>query len=107
MGEERDGGLWVSTLNQRTGEASLVRVHNLKVAEIFPSGEATDKQFFNAIAAHPQGGLWVGGEKHGVYWFRNGQYTPLDLGEYKGEMDALLPESDGSLWVTTRKGFFG
>jgi ligand-binding sensor domain-containing protein len=104
MAEDSERDLWVSAFDQRTGDASLIQFHNLKVVKVFPSGEATDKQFFNAIAPHPGGGLWLGGEKHGVYWFHDGRYTPVDLGGYKGEMDALLAESNGALWVTTPKG---
>lgn len=104
MTEDRGHDLWASAFDQRTGAASLLHLHDLKVAEVFASNEAIDKQFFNAMAPHPEGGLWLGGEKHGVYRFRDGRYTPVDLGGYKGAMDALLPELDGALWVTTAKG---
>jgi ligand-binding sensor domain-containing protein len=104
MTEDRDGDLWISRFDQRTGEASLLQVHEMKVIKVFPSGGATDNQFFNVMAAEPGGGLWLGGDKHGVYSFRDGRYEAISLGEYKGAVAALLPESDGALWVTTTKG---
>jgi ligand-binding sensor domain-containing protein/DNA-binding CsgD family transcriptional regulator len=100
--EDREGNVWAATTN------GLDRFRNVSVATL------SDRQGLsgsvNAVLAHRDGSVWLGTE-NGLQRWIGGQVTIPGTGSSKrdGKLDglspqALLQDSRGRIWVSTRQG---
>lgn len=101
MAEDRDGNLWVS--NQERG---LLRLRPGLGVESFP-WRMFGTSPARALAADPDGGVWLGFVNGGIAHVANGRvearYTTAD-GLGAGQISHLRFASDGTLWAATDGG---
>lgn len=101
MAEDRDGDLWVATI---APDRLLLRIRGEQIAEVF-SAERLGGPQVSAIAADPEGGLWLGLVSSELKRYRNGRIEPHGKianpgGRY---IYNLLPDAR-DLWVVTNRG---
>ncbi|MEY2396099.1 MAG: hypothetical protein QOF94_2444, partial [Acidobacteriaceae bacterium] len=103
MAEDTRGNLWIA--NQNLGLFHLFRDH---LVEQIPWARLGSKDFVLRILADSQkGGLWFGFAQGGIAYFADGQvhtsYAAAD-GLGQGQVNGLLLDQDGTLWVSTEGG---
>jgi len=100
MAEDRDGNLWVAIVDP---SRPLVRVRGERVVEIVTAERLGGDQV-RAIAADPQGGVWLGLEAE-LKHYRDGRIEALgSVGDpSRRSLFNLLPDARG-LWVMTNDG---
>jgi signal transduction histidine kinase/ligand-binding sensor domain-containing protein len=100
MAEDRDGDLWVATIDPGR---LLIRVRDERVIEAF-SAERIGEQV-SAMAADPQGGVWLGLVSSELKRYRNGRIEAHGrVGDpSRRRIHNLLPDVRG-LWVVTNQG---
>jgi diguanylate cyclase (GGDEF)-like protein len=92
--EARDGSLWVGTNNRGLNHLELdgkVRVYGPK--DGLPGGSAF------ALAESPDGSLWIGSEHGKLSRFRNGRITAVPVPEQKADINSILYDRNGDLWI--------
>jgi signal transduction histidine kinase/ligand-binding sensor domain-containing protein len=100
MAEDRDGDLWVANIDP---SRPLVRVRDERVAEVFSSERIGGRQVL-AMAADPEGGLWLGLGGAELKRYRNGRFEAHSRpGDTNRRIHNLLPDVRG-LWVVTNQG---
>ena len=101
MAEDRDGNLWAATIHP---SRSLLRVRDGRVIEVF-SVERIGGEQITAMAADPEGGLWIGLVISELKRYRNGRIEPHGkIANPEGRcIYSLLPDARG-LWVVTNQG---
>jgi diguanylate cyclase (GGDEF)-like protein len=74
----------------------------------FPADIAAQRPFINALAATPDGALWVGTDNAGLLRYADGamQAHPLSGASAAPDVEAILADSGRALWVGTSKGLF-
>ncbi len=98
--EDRDGDVWIASTN--TGHA-MVRIRGDRMVEEL-SLERIGGQQVSAMAAAPQGGVWIAVINRILRLAANGGIESFDSAPYAGSfIDGLLPDSHG-LWVATTRG---
>ena len=101
IAEDRDGDLWVATI---APDRLLLRIRDERIAEVLPAEWLGGSQV-GAIAADPEGGVWLGLVSSELKRYRNGRIEPHGKianpgGRY---IYNLLPDARG-LWVVTSQG---
>lgn len=101
MAEDRDGNLWVTTVDR---SRPLLRVRDERVVEVLPAERLGGSQV-SAIAADPEGGIWLGPAGSELKHYRNGGIEAHGrLGDpSRRRIYNLLPDVRG-LWVVTNQG---
>lgn len=101
MAEDRDGDLWVLTT---ASDRPLLRIRGEQIAEALPV-ERLGGSLVRAIAADPEGGLWLGLEGAEVKRYRNGKLEAHgSVGDPSRQLIYnLLPDVRG-LWVVMHRG---
>ncbi len=101
MVEDRDGSVWVATIQ---ADHSLLHIRGERLIERVPAERIGGPQI-SAMAAHPEGGVWMGLINSELKLYRNGRV------ESAGKLDSpdrrriygLLPGRHG-LWLITNRG---
>jgi signal transduction histidine kinase/ligand-binding sensor domain-containing protein len=99
--EDRDGSVWVNTT--RTDHA-LLHIRGERLVERVPA-ERIGGLGIAAIAAHPEGGVWLGLTDSELKLYRDGRFEPagkLDSPD-RTRIYGLLPDRRG-LWLITNHG---
>jgi signal transduction histidine kinase/ligand-binding sensor domain-containing protein len=101
MAEDRDGNLWAATVDP---SGHLVRIRDEQVLEVV-SAERFGGALVDAIAADPQGGVWLGLTSSEIKRYRNGRIEAHGrVGDpSQRRIYNLLPDARG-LWVVTNRG---
>src|SRR5271163_2264165 len=100
---DRAGNLWIGDQNQ-----GLFHLIGGSVVDRVPWASMGRKDFASALFSDPlQGGLWLGFNRGGVAYFKDGQvrayYASTDgLGE--GRVTGLELDGEGTLWAATAGG---
>ena len=98
--EDRDGSVWVSTIQ---ADHALLHILGERIVEIVPGKRIGGRQI-SAMAAHPEGGVWIGLTNSKLKLYRNGGFEPavqLDIQDRK--IYGLLSGHHG-LWLITSRG---
>lgn len=103
--EDRHHDIWVAAEDMKTRLCSLFQVRNNKVIGKHDVTPAFGEQEINALAPNPDGGLWVGGSAHGLFWFHDGRFERVSVDGFDDRVENLLEEADGGLWLVTPHGF--
>ncbi len=101
MVEDRDGSVWVATTQ---ADHALLHIRGERLVEIVPAERIGGPQI-SAIAAHPEGGVWLGLIDSELKLYRNGRVesiTKLDSPDRR-LLYGLLPGTHG-LWLITSRG---
>ena len=99
MLRDRDGALWIGTLDR-----GLIRVHRDRV-DLFSRADGLSSNYVRGLLEDREGNIWVATD-NGLDRF---SYTAVstisaDHGLSEGTPWSLLPASDGSVWVGTVSG---
>jgi len=103
MAEDNGHNLWASVevIGPRTQEQTrprvLLRLAGTHVAEEFPT--PANQTIF--LAPNPHGGLWAGGYLHGLFWFHDDRFEPIQPKGFNDNAFNLTAEPDGGLWIFT------
>lgn len=103
--EDRSHDIWVSAENVRDRTSSLIRIHDGNIAGRYSETAVVGDQVMNALAPHPDGGLWIGGALHGLYRFHGGQFERVPAQGFNDRVENILQEANGALWLVTPGGF--
>jgi ligand-binding sensor domain-containing protein/signal transduction histidine kinase len=99
MLRDRDGGLWIATLNQ-----GLVHVRNGRV-DVFGFSAGLSGDSANSLLEDREGNIWVatGG---GLDRFRDFAVATFSVnqGLSTPRIQSVLADKDGSIWLATRNG---
>jgi len=97
IGETRDGTIWF-------GGGNLVTFDGQTWTNIIQPKEL-GRPFSDVVYSTPYGDLWIGHRLYGVFHF-DGTWTRYDVrdGLAGNQVGSILKDSDGSIWVLTRKG---
>jgi ligand-binding sensor domain-containing protein/signal transduction histidine kinase len=102
IAEDTAGNLWVA--NEHAG---LFQVLRESVVQQIPWSRLGHDDHVSAMAADPNGGLWLGFFLGGVAYYRDGQiqasYSTTD-GLTAGRVGDIQLEQDGALWIATEGG---
>jgi ligand-binding sensor domain-containing protein len=97
--EDVDGNIWAEALGQ---SRYLLRIQDRTVREEIPE---TQIPIAVALAADPQGGIWLGFSQGGLARYRNGQLETFPLQENpKARVNQLIVNQDGSVLGATAEG---
>lgn len=100
MAEDRDGNLWLATIDP---SRPLVRVRDERVVEVVSAQQIGGDQV-RAIAADPQGGVWLGIEAELKHYYNGRVEARANVGgPSRRRIFNLLPDVRG-LWVVTNRG---
>ncbi|HEX6901235.1 MAG TPA: two-component regulator propeller domain-containing protein [Thermoanaerobaculia bacterium] len=101
MAEDRDGTLWAATIDP---SRALVGVRDERVIEVISADQLGGRQA-SAMAADPQGGVWLGLVSSELKRYHNGRIEAHgSVGDpSRRRIHNLLPDIRG-LWVGTNQG---
>lgn len=99
--EDRNGSFWIATVH---ADHALLHIRGERLVKSVPAERLGGSQI-SAMAAHPEGGVWIGLINSELKLYRNGRFEPA------GKLDSpdgrriygLLPDSHG-LWLITNRG---
>ena len=103
--EDRNRDIWVAGEDSRTRRSSLFRIRNDRVAGKYEVTSDFGKQEINALAPNPEGGLWVGGSAHGLFWFHEDRFEQISIEGFHDRVENIMEEASGVLWLVTPHGF--
>ena len=107
IAEDRSQQLWVGVMDGQTRKPFIVRVAALHAQQKYGMFIPTNGQFPNAMAADPNGGLWIGANEHGLFRFDDGVFRRVDAGGFDGSVAQMTVDPDGGLWVIAKlEGMF-
>ena len=102
MVEDEDGSLWVLTLQFLPGSGPLCHVTDREV-RCFGKGDGLPIQKGESILLDGTGGFWIGSDTSLVHWKAGVsavyEVQALRSNSEQGGIEALVRNSDGSLWV--------
>jgi signal transduction histidine kinase/ligand-binding sensor domain-containing protein len=102
--QDRDGAIWI-------GCAGLHRYQDGKFERYVHLSEAHTAKFqlpyadTTALSQSSDGRLWIG-EVGGLFWMKDGQYTPIQLERPSPFVWVIHQSSDGRMWFGTDRGLF-
>jgi signal transduction histidine kinase/ligand-binding sensor domain-containing protein len=99
MLRDRDGALWIGTLDR-----GLIRVHRDRV-DLFSRADGLSSNYVRGLLEDREGNIWVATD-NGLDRFRHTAVTTISAnhGLSEGTPWSVLPASDGSVWVGTVSG---
>jgi len=99
MLRDRDGALWIGTLDR-----GLIRVHRDRV-DLFSRADGLSSNYVRGFLEDREGNIWVATD-NGLDRFRHTAVTTISAnhGLSEGTPWSVLPASDGSVWVGTVSG---
>jgi signal transduction histidine kinase/ligand-binding sensor domain-containing protein len=99
MLRDRDGGLWIGTL-----DTGLLHVHQGRV-DVFTEAEGLTNHFIQNLFEDREGNIWVGGLS-GLDCFRDYAVPTLSVrqGLSSAYVKCVLGTGDGSVWIGTSDG---
>lgn len=97
--------IWISTEDVRSKRSSLLRIHDGRIADRFPTTSEMGDQVINALAPNPAGGVWAGGSSHGLFWFHDGRFERVIAQDFDDRVENLMQRPAGGLWLVTPNGF--
>jgi signal transduction histidine kinase/ligand-binding sensor domain-containing protein len=103
--EDRNQNIWAAVEDLRTRASFLLQIDNGEVSRRFDATVALAGQEINALAPNPNGGLWVGGSAHGLFWFHEGRFERIADHAFDDRVENLMVEKSGALWLVTPHGF--
>jgi signal transduction histidine kinase/ligand-binding sensor domain-containing protein len=103
--EDRNHDIWAAVEDVRTRASFLLQINNGEVSRRFDATEALAGQEINALASNSNGGLWVGGSAHGLFWFHQGRFQRIAAHAFDDRVENLMVEKSGALWLVTPHGF--
>lgn len=99
MAQTRDGYLWLGSSN------GLFRFDGIRFEQVAPvKFDQFRSNQVTALAAHPNGELWVGYDYGGLAVYRGGRLLPANPGKPRGIVNQIFIEPDGSVWVSILSG---
>ena len=101
--EDSSHRLWVSILNEETGKSYILLIAALHVAKQYDSTQPMEAQGINALAPDSEGGLWVGGFKHGFFHFQDGTFRRVIPGTFNDPVIEMTTDPDGTVWIVTEE----
>jgi PAS domain S-box-containing protein len=105
MTEDVDGSIWVATRSTENRNR-LLRIQDFRIREDISPPQLP---LANALAADPDGGVWLGLASGGLARYRNGQmeFISLNRSPHDGPVHGLLVNSDASVLAATASGLVG
>jgi ligand-binding sensor domain-containing protein/signal transduction histidine kinase len=99
--QTRDGYLWIGT------GAGLARFDGVKFSVVpLPKDGPGSAVAITSLCEDELGGLWVGCQEQGIYYWRNGSLRHFGAGD--GLLDttvtSLTLDNQGQIWIGTRRG---
>ncbi len=80
---------------------ALLRLGDSSISARILSPDTSGQGLF--LAPHGGTGLWAGGFRHGLYWFHDERFDPIDSPLARGGFSRLVAESNDGLWGFTPK----
>jgi signal transduction histidine kinase len=103
--EDRNENIWAVVEDFRTRAPLLLPISNGEVFRHFDAGAALTGQEINTLAPNPNGGLWVGGSAHGLFWFHEGRFERIAAHAFDDRVENHMAGKNDALWSVTPHGF--
>ncbi len=105
MAEDVDGSIWAEAWKFGSPR-QLVRIQDFRIREEFSAAQIPPA---DALAADPQGGIWLGLSSGGLARYRHGQVQlfPSNRSQHDGPVRQILANLDGSVLAATPSGLIG
>ncbi len=96
-GQGRQNDLWIATFD------GLSRLRDKKITT-FTKADGLGGNVITALAFDGSGTLWIGTKGGGLNRYSGGAFTAFRQAGMPSDIDSVLPDDEGRLWLGTRRG---